>query len=195
MSTDSQRTKWRRNIAENFNPLSRAHERYRKTDNRRTDDNIIANVNVSSRSLKKRQSLTWNSLPNAVVDVDSVDLFRSILDNFWMSQDVKYDYAVNIAGNGNRSEYDIESHWKAVVVAQEWYGHRGSSEPASVNIIDLTWLDFAKPTTRQLRLRVWVTLPTSKIPTVALLLYEYAVRRLWPHDDLTLININITSVI
>jgi len=31
-------------------------------------------------------------LPNAVVDVDSVDLFKSRLDNFWMSQDVKYDY-------------------------------------------------------------------------------------------------------
>jgi len=27
-------------------------------------------------------------LPNAVVDVDSVDLFKSRLDNFWMSQDV-----------------------------------------------------------------------------------------------------------
>ena len=33
----------------------------------------------------------WNSLPNAVVDVYSVDLFKSRLDNFWMSQDVKYD--------------------------------------------------------------------------------------------------------
>jgi len=30
----------------------------------------------------------WNSLPNAVVDVDSVDLFNSRLDNFWMLQDV-----------------------------------------------------------------------------------------------------------
>jgi len=28
----------------------------------------------------------WNYLPNAdVVDVDSVDLFKSRLDNFWMS--------------------------------------------------------------------------------------------------------------
>ena len=51
MSADGQRTKWRRNIAENFNLLSRAHERYRQTDDRRTDDDI-ANVNVSSRSLK-----------------------------------------------------------------------------------------------------------------------------------------------
>ena len=33
----------------------------------------------------------WNSLPNAVVDVYSVDLFKSRGDNFWMSQDVKYD--------------------------------------------------------------------------------------------------------
>jgi len=37
-------------------------------------------------------------LPNAVIDVDSVDLFKSRLDNFWMSQDVKYDYTVNLAG-------------------------------------------------------------------------------------------------
>ena len=52
----------------------------------------------------------WNSLPNAVVDVDSVDLFKSRLDNFWMFQDVKYDYTVNLAGIGDRSEYDIESY-------------------------------------------------------------------------------------
>ena len=49
------------------------------------------------------------NLPNAVVDVDSVDLFKARLDNFWMSQDVKYNYTVNLAGTGDRSEYDIES--------------------------------------------------------------------------------------
>jgi len=32
------------------------------------------------------------------------------LDNFWMSQDVKYDYTVNLAGTGERSEYDTESY-------------------------------------------------------------------------------------
>jgi len=32
MSTGDQGTKWRRNIAENFNRLSRVHERYRRTD-------------------------------------------------------------------------------------------------------------------------------------------------------------------
>ena len=41
MSTDGQGTKWRRNITENFNWLSRAHERYRQTDGRQMRDRQI----------------------------------------------------------------------------------------------------------------------------------------------------------
>jgi len=37
MSSGHQRIKWRRNISENFNRLSRVHERYRQTDRRQTD--------------------------------------------------------------------------------------------------------------------------------------------------------------
>jgi len=39
MSTDGQGTKWRTNIVENFNRLSRAHEHYRQTvtDRQMTD--------------------------------------------------------------------------------------------------------------------------------------------------------------
>jgi len=37
---DGQGTKWRRNIAENFNRLSRVHERYRQTYDKRTVDSI-----------------------------------------------------------------------------------------------------------------------------------------------------------
>jgi len=33
-----------------------------------------------------------------------------------MFQDAKYDYTVNLAGTGDRSEYDIESYWKVVAV-------------------------------------------------------------------------------
>ena len=36
MSSGHQRIKWRRNIAENFNRLSRVHERYRQTTDGRT---------------------------------------------------------------------------------------------------------------------------------------------------------------
>jgi len=37
MSTDGQRTLWRRNIAENFNRLSRVHQRHRRQTDRQTD--------------------------------------------------------------------------------------------------------------------------------------------------------------
>jgi len=43
---DGQGTKCRRNIAENFNSLSRAHERYRQTDRRQTDGRETANSDV-----------------------------------------------------------------------------------------------------------------------------------------------------
>jgi len=45
MSTDGQRITWHKHISENFNRLSRVHERYR----RQTDRRAIA---YSSRSLK-----------------------------------------------------------------------------------------------------------------------------------------------
>ena len=35
---DGQRTKFSRNVAENYNRLSRVHERYRQTDDRQTTD-------------------------------------------------------------------------------------------------------------------------------------------------------------
>ena len=68
MSSGHQRIKWRRNIAENFNRLSRVHERYRQTDDRQTDGrtttysereqeftfakNYKSSVNIRSSSLK-----------------------------------------------------------------------------------------------------------------------------------------------
>ena len=58
MSADGQGTKCRRNIAENFNRLSKVHERYRQTtdgrataNSERKNDSFLANVNSRSRSL------------------------------------------------------------------------------------------------------------------------------------------------
>jgi len=48
----------------------------------------------------------WNSLPNAVVDVNSVEVFKSRLDNFWKFQDVKIDYTADFTDAGDRSEFD-----------------------------------------------------------------------------------------
>jgi len=49
----------------------------------------------------------WNSLPNTVVDVDTVCLFKARLDKFWMHQVVKYDFTANLTGIGDRSVHDI----------------------------------------------------------------------------------------
>ena len=50
MSVDGQGTKRRRKIAENFNRLSRAHQRYRQTDDRQTTDGTA--IAYSERELK-----------------------------------------------------------------------------------------------------------------------------------------------
>jgi len=84
MSIDGQGTLWRRNIAENFNRLSRVHQRYRLTTerrqttdrrqtDRRVDDDIIANVNVSSRSLKNPlNSLSLADLKSVACNVGKI---------------------------------------------------------------------------------------------------------------------------
>ena len=49
----------------------------------------------------------WNSLPNFVVDVDTVCLFKTRLDKFWMHHDVMYDFAADLTGIGDRSVREI----------------------------------------------------------------------------------------
>jgi len=49
----------------------------------------------------------WNSLPNNVVDVNTVTLFKARLDRFWVNQDVKYDFTADLTGTGDRSVYEI----------------------------------------------------------------------------------------
>ena len=53
----------------------------------------------------------WNSLPNYVVDVQSiVDIFKVRLDKFWAQQEVMFDWTADLTGNGDRSEYTVESY-------------------------------------------------------------------------------------
>ena len=77
MTTDGHRTKWRINIAENFNRLSMVHERYRRQTNRRTGDDIrhIANVNVSS--LKWWDLLRTRAIPERLRGVFTTRRYRN----------------------------------------------------------------------------------------------------------------------
>jgi len=49
----------------------------------------------------------WNSLPNHVVEVNTVNLFKARLDRFWANQDVKYNFTADLTGIGDRSAYEI----------------------------------------------------------------------------------------
>jgi len=49
----------------------------------------------------------WNSLPNHVVDVNTVNLFKTRLERFWGNRDVKYDFTADLTGIGDRSVYEV----------------------------------------------------------------------------------------
>ena len=52
----------------------------------------------------------WNSLPNYVVDVQSIDVFNVRLDKFWVQQEVMFDWTADLTGTGDRSEYTVQSY-------------------------------------------------------------------------------------
>ena len=98
---DGQCTRWRRNIAENFNRLSREHERYRQaTDDRQTNGRRhIANMNLSSRSLIKMQianilKLTENiSIPiTTAVQLKLFQFAKSLLTANLHLSEVSFSY-------------------------------------------------------------------------------------------------------
>ena len=49
----------------------------------------------------------FNSLPNHVVYVNTVNLFKARLVRFWTNQDVKYDFTADLTGIRDRSEHEI----------------------------------------------------------------------------------------
>jgi len=63
MSIDGRRTKWRRNTAENFNRLSKAHERYRQTTERQIDGRAM------TYSEREREFTTSRSLISSILQM------------------------------------------------------------------------------------------------------------------------------
>jgi len=49
----------------------------------------------------------WNSLPNRVVEAESVDAFKRRLDKFWADQSIIVDYKAELTGLTNRSKVYI----------------------------------------------------------------------------------------
>jgi len=62
--------------------------------------------NCASIYIGMGQDRTLINLSNAVVDVNSVKVFKSRLDNFWKFHDVKIDYTADLTGTRDQSEFD-----------------------------------------------------------------------------------------
>ena len=45
----------------------------------------------------------WNSLPDEVVNVESLDVFKNRLDKYWRNQEVRYDWKAELSDTGSRS--------------------------------------------------------------------------------------------
>ena len=59
---------------------------------------------------------TWNGLPDHVVDVNSVEVFKKRLDKFWSNQPVRFDWTASLTGTGDRSEFSLESQVESVLL-------------------------------------------------------------------------------
>ena len=57
---------------------------------------LIYNINIATRGNDFRLSKNRSHY-----DSRKLSFTNRILDNFWMSQDVKYDYTVNLASTGD----------------------------------------------------------------------------------------------
>jgi len=42
----------------------------------------------------------WNSLPDSVIDADTLNIFKSRLDKHWLDQDVLYNFHSELTGTG-----------------------------------------------------------------------------------------------
>ena len=57
----------------------------------------------------------WNSLPDHVVDVNSLKQFETRLDKFWRYQDVMFDWTAEITGTGDRSKFKLETVFESII--------------------------------------------------------------------------------
>jgi len=58
--------------------------------------------NFRKFSFAARVVNVWHSLPDHVVDVNSLKQFETRWDKFWRNQDVMFDWTTKITGTGHR---------------------------------------------------------------------------------------------
>jgi len=62
--------------------------------------------------LTNRVMSLWNSLPDGVMDSDTIKCFKSRLDKFWTNQYVVYNWDAELIGTGNQSLCSLQRFFK-----------------------------------------------------------------------------------
>ena len=88
----------------------------------RTRENVFKIVNHRChRDLRKysccnRSTNVWNSLPEDIVNAPSVNAFKNGLNKFWSTQELKYNWQVEITGTGSRNEVPLLRYLKFLLL-------------------------------------------------------------------------------
>jgi len=61
----------------------------------------MCHCNTRKYSFCARAVNVWNSLPNEVVEADTVNAFKYRLDKLWSNQDVLFDFNADLTGTGS----------------------------------------------------------------------------------------------
>jgi len=61
---------------------------------------FTCHYNIRKYSFCSRVINIWKSLPDHVVEADSINSFKSRLDKYWTNQDVIYNYDCDLTGTG-----------------------------------------------------------------------------------------------
>ena len=61
---------------------------------------FTCHYNLRKYSFCSRVINIWNSLPDHVVEADSINKFKSRLDKYWTNQDIVYNYDCDLTGTG-----------------------------------------------------------------------------------------------
>jgi len=69
----------------------------------------ILYVSINNFNISLFSCFLLLSLPDHVVDVNSLKQFETRLDKFWRDQDVMFDWTAEITGTGDRSEFKLET--------------------------------------------------------------------------------------
>jgi len=63
--------------------------------------NLCVTITLRKYSFCARVVNIWNSLPNEVVEANTVNVFKNRLDKHWSNQDVLFDFNADLTGTGS----------------------------------------------------------------------------------------------